>query len=185
VVQRQLAAARAFVGEDVEPAIVASAVVTSVAPAGAGGFHGAGGQGLQALRFGGDPADGGRDLVDRRRALGLQRTEDRVVDEVVAALAVARRKALVGVGDLGLELGEILVDLGLRRSRYRRQLVGHRGADHGLRRVRGAAGPLLLAVAPVVADVAAVLLGGGDVLAVGRLRPRDRGAAPWAALLLC
>ena len=65
-------------------------------------------------------ADGDGDAVEDGGALGLQRSEDGVVDEVLAALPAGGDQAFVGLGDLPVELGEVAVDLV-------EGLVGHAG----------------------------------------------------------
>jgi membrane-associated protein len=92
-------------------------------------LKGAGGEGIQADRLGRVPADGDGDPLQGRRALVGQRAEDRVLDEVGAALADRAGQPGVGLVDLGAELGQVPVDLGLRLRRDRRQLARHVRAD--------------------------------------------------------
>jgi membrane-associated protein len=92
-------------------------------------LDGAGGEGIQARRLGRVAADGEGDPLQGRRALVGQRAEDRVLDEVGAALADRAGQPGVGLVDLGAELGQVPVDLGLRLRRDRRQLARHVRAD--------------------------------------------------------
>src|SRR5262249_26011130 len=67
-------------------------------------------------------ADGDGDAVDGRDPLVLEGSEDGVVDEVGSALSDGVVEAFVRFLDLGLEEGEVAVDLGLCGGGDRRQL---------------------------------------------------------------
>src|SRR4051812_1259398 len=73
----------------------------------------AGGQRVQSGGAFGGAADGGGDAVDGGDAFVLEGAEDGVLDEVGSALSDGVDESLVGLGDLGVEVAEVAVDLGL------------------------------------------------------------------------
>src|SRR5690606_32578102 len=100
-------------------AVAALTVVLAVAALTVAAGERALGQLLQALRPR-EPGTGDRDgdALEGGDALVAQRPEDRVPDEVGAALADGVPKPAVRIRDLLLELGEVTGHLGLGRGRH-------------------------------------------------------------------
>ena len=154
-------------------AVLATVVLAAGVLAGVG--EGARGELVEPLRPLRHPPDRGRDPVQRRLPLVGQRPQDRVVDEVLAVAAAVGGEPPVGLGDLGVQQGEVAVHLVARLVGDLRKLALHVRAGHGGRAGRGAAAGLdrlalgdgQLPVTPVVTHPATVL-------------PRPGGAAPAA-----
>ena len=144
--------------------------------------------GLALLGLSLDAVDGDADAVDGRDALGLERTEDGVVDEIGVLVGLLRLHALGGFVHLLVQQRQVPLDLVLRLVGHVTEHAGDIGARDGGSGGLGGSGRfaspgagLVVGVdpqhRPVVGGLVAVLAGGVGVRegVVGRVAPRSTG----------